>query len=239
MNIEDFKKVAASYINRDSTLFATGGQDKLLMAVNMAKMWAQRTHRFERAKAMASLAITLQNGGSLTNAIVYGSTTNEAIIVRNIERAFLISSDGQGLFPIDLLTRDEQIQMLARSNENVWPEDRVPSVNDGRLVDVYLVRYGNSVNIWPWPTNLLSAGTGTIVLDIVQTLPEYEDDDDEDFFSTECMDWLLMRTLFYLNIFLKEDEKLTISHKVMDEAWQSVKDWDTSLVESTVPVTLD
>jgi hypothetical protein len=46
-------------------------------------------------------------------------------------------------------------------------------------------------------------------------------------------DWLMYRSIVELNFFIKEDERFSVSAKMLDEAWRSLTAWDTSLVSPT------
>jgi len=78
-----------------------------------------------------------------------------------------------------------------------------------------------------------------VTMDVIEFLPEYTKNDSEDFFIVECVDWMLMRCVYYANMTVKEDERIVLSHKMMDEAWQTVEMWDASLVEGVAPIDLD
>mgnify|MGYP001611534206 CR=1 FL=1 len=51
-----------------------------------------------------------------------------------------------------------------------------------------------------------------------------------DFLLTNCFDWLLYRTLWELNFFLKEDERVALSRDLINESWEAVKSWNENLI---------
>jgi hypothetical protein len=51
-----------------------------------------------------------------------------------------------------------------------------------------------------------------------------------DFLLTNCFDWLLYRTLWELNFFLKEDERVALSRDLINESWNAVLSWNENLI---------
>lgn len=236
MNITDFTILVAEYMNRSGVVFdvnVEGGIDKVRKAANMAKAWAQRTHKFERCKAQAQVVVDKVLGGSLKDATFVG--TSIPVVVRNIEEAFIMSVDGTGLVPIDRTARSRQVDRL-RNNAQRVPLDEVMVGTVKGPNFLQLVQHGLNLFVWPWNDSVLGTTETTIVLDIVEFLPDYSATVTEDFFLVECQDWLLYRTISHLNMFLKEDQRVPISVKVMDDAWEAVRAWDNSLIEEDAPI---
>ena len=233
----DFENMVCAFMNRDATLFGVGtAADKMLAAVNMARQWAQRMHKFEQFKVMAELVVNQTTGGSLDACKLYGTAT--AVEARAVLRAYLQAVDGSGLYPISIITRDEQARCIAAMIENVAAED-ITSVNTG-YNKPKLVQNGTLVYCWPWSTSILPTSTTTVVMDIVKWLPDLDGTEvAKDIFIKYCYDWLLYRTAFHANFFLKEDQRVVINARVIEDAWDSVKEWDKDYVEGTAPVTLD
>ena len=61
----------------------------------------------------------------------------------------------------------------------------------------------------------------------------------EDFFTVYCIDWMLYRTIQELNLFLKEDQRVVISQKMLQEAWDTVVSWNSRLEKSSDEMNLD
>jgi hypothetical protein len=61
----------------------------------------------------------------------------------------------------------------------------------------------------------------------------------EDFFLIECIDYMLYRTIQELNLFLKEDQRVVISANMMNDAWETVKSWNSRLAYSNEQYNLD
>jgi hypothetical protein len=104
-----------------------------------------------------------------------------------------------------------------------------------------LIQQGTVVRLYPWNDVDMSPTTATVALDIVRWLPPYAElvaleqpvgTVATDFLMDYCTDWLLYRSIIELNYFLKEDQRVAISRGTMEMVWQSVIDWDNSLVAS-------
>jgi hypothetical protein len=55
-----------------------------------------------------------------------------------------------------------------------------------------------------------------------------------------CFDYMLFRTLFELNFFIKEDVRVNISEKLLSDIWENVIKWNATFIANTVDdVTLD
>ena len=55
---------------------------------------------------------------------------------------------------------------------------------------------------------------------------------DDDFFTDECGDWLLLYILKRMTVFLKQDERFAVTQKQVDEAWSAVLAWNNSIADS-------
>jgi hypothetical protein len=199
------------YANRASAIFnTTVGVDHVLVAANMARAWAQRTWKFEHAKTLAYVVLT-DNAGSLSSAKKYVGDT--ALRVRSLERAYILVDSV--LVPIDLIRREEQVRRV-QAGENV--SDAFNPTN--------ITAVQNGLEIYMWST---SETYTRVYFDAIEFLAELTDVSTPDFFLTECHDWLVWRTLTYLNTFLKEDERLVIGKELIIDAWEAVKNWDAAI----------
>lgn len=60
------------------------------------------------------------------------------------------------------------------------------------------------------------------------------------FLLDRCFDYLMYRSVFELNFFLKEDQRVGIASGLMKDVWTSMIAWNTSIINSTVDdVSLD
>lgn len=174
MHIDDFKKLVADYMNRDQTLFNSNELvqvDKLLLAANNAKAFAQRRMIFELAKARVNVTISQTSGGDLTTAT--DVVTGLPVRVQSIERAFLPTTDGSLVFPVDIINRDSQVRSLKRRTETYLEKDitRKNFVQGQSFSQI--VRHGNKLTLYPWDVNLYPNSPIAAQFDVVQWMPTY------------------------------------------------------------------
>ena len=62
----------------------------------------------------------------------------------------------------------------------------------------------------------------------------YVDGAQTNFLLDFCFDFMLFRTLYELNFFLKEDSRVELSDKLMTDLWENVKKWNITIVGNTV-----
>lgn len=55
-----------------------------------------------------------------------------------------------------------------------------------------------------------------------------------DFLLDSCFDWLMYRTIWELNYFLKEDERVQLSTDLIRDAWEALKAWNENLISQSV-----
>jgi hypothetical protein len=242
MDIEQFRNLVAGYTNR--TLISLVDEDTSVdyvnTAMNQAKKWAQREHNFELCRCSVDVVTSKSAGGDLLSAKLHG--TNEGVKLKLIERAFV--PIGGGYIPANYISRNNQVKTIQRASVN--PRDRrgergVAACSTPQQYNV--VRQANTILVEPWNDSDFSTSM-TTVLDIVRWLPEYgvslgsdglpEGTIETDFFLEDCDDWLLLRTLSFLNLYLKEDQRVAISAAAMKDAWGSVLTWDNDLTASNV-----
>lgn len=238
MTFANFKDALAKYVNRDAALFGTGPTNKLDMACNMMKAYAQRRRSFEVNKTRVQVAVDKTTGG-LLSAAVSSSDGVTPVKIRSIRHALLPTTDGTKLFPAEIMTRSAQVESLQRQTENLDPR-YLDSHLAGNSAYTQVVQDGLRIDVWPWPINIYGTSTNTnVYLDVIKWMPDYAGDNDTDFLLVECLDWALFQTIFHLNFFLKEDERFPIAAKSLADLWESVEAWDASLVEGNAPITLD
>lgn len=305
MTINQFKSLVIDYMNRAGVTFDVDSPtnvDKLLLAANNAKAYAQRKLVFERARCAVDLVIDKNVGGALSSAVLTGTTTPCRIM--SIEQGYLPTTDGNH-FPVDVVNRASQIKSLQRRTDGVYDPTRTRIPPQQRYPE--LVRFNDTIYLYAWDTNLYTTQTISVLMDVVQWMPEYGANitgvattntvnfvasgttfidsgvkagdviyntttgasavisavvsntaltlptaifaignafqiglsAQEDFFLTDCIDWMLYKTVQELNLFLKEDQRVALSNKFMDDCWETVKSWNTKLIGTYDEIDLD
>ena len=68
-------------------------------------------------------------------------------------------------------------------------------------------------------------------------LDDYVDGSETDFLLDYSFDWLMYRTIFELNFYLKEDERVQLSTGLVKEAWDAMVIWNNELIAANVDTT--
>lgn len=228
------KTAVAAYLQRDTTTFVVGSFDMLQLACNNAKNYCQRSVDLEFARQFAQVtSVSLANGGLLTDATLFGSATT--LVIKSIERAFVnTSADGQ--FPIDIISRDAYTRRLQRRFANVRTIEQAAEVYSGvRSTNLVLVQYGQRFYVYPASSNVFGgASTIDVFFDVIEWLPDMVNNSDTNFLLDYCFDFLMYRSIYELNFFLKEDQRVGISSALLDDVWKNVINWNKTIVGNTV-----
>jgi hypothetical protein len=70
-------------------------------------------------------------------------------------------------------------------------------------------------------------------MDIVKWLDNYAVNGSEDFLLEHCFDYMLLVTLCYLQLFVKEDVRMAVTDEKMQAAWLSLVQWDGNIVQTS------
>jgi hypothetical protein len=242
MTFSEFKVLVAGFAQRDPSSFVIGSTDVLTSAINLAKRWAERNHNFFYSKVSALLAdVDVQTGADLADAVLL-SDPEVAVSIKYIHKAYFpFEATTPTMYcPIEVVSREQTIERTQRYYQGEvtkWkPRQQVPPLGGYTNAAMsYWCVYQWEGKLWisPQSVDALGAQTIDVVLDVTKWLPPYVADDDEDFFLTDCQDFLLMRSIYQLNLFVKEDVRVPISVKAMQEMWESVVMWDSNIVSST------
>lgn len=233
------RHAVAGYMNRDTESLVWGGFNCLDQAINDAHQWVQRMHIFERASMEVTVPdVSLENGASLSTAVRRGTT--DPVLVRALRAAWLPSVNG-GELPVNIVRRETWVARRKRMNDSVLSVTDVPSDTiTGITLPVEVVLHGEIIHLSSAnPAILNNATTTDIHFDAIEWLPDYEEPDDTDLFVTYLFDLMVLRSVHYLNFFLKEDQRVSISQSAWNEVWESALRWDSSLAHNSSPVTLD
>lgn len=231
----------ATYMNRTNASFVNGSTDILKRAINKARKWAEMRRNFELSRLSVKIpSVSLTTGGALSTAVDNADGTTP-VVVKLIERAFLALSSGDTV-PVEFVSRDYHMRRVQRRFENIQTTTDVAPAKQTVLYQTFaVVQQGEKIYVVP-PNAQSFGGLSTIpvYLDVVRWRPDYSADGDTDFFLDHCTEFILYRSLYQLNLHLKEDQRIPISQAALADAWDSVIQWDTSLVYNNVDdVTLD
>lgn len=218
MTYANFKLAVQGFANRTTADLQQSTLDMILVASNMAKLEAQRRRKFKMARATGFIAAS--GAGTEISTMTTAPGSGAAVNVRSIERLWLFATNGS------TYSRARAVKMV--SPEDV--ENYYPSANAGELNPAQVFDDPNTIRAFVMGTKLYVIGLGTatgvyLMADVVPMLADY-DGSNTDFFLTYHYDWLIAKTVDYLNIFLKEDQRVSISAAKLELAWTSVCSFD-------------
>lgn len=205
--------------------------DVLLQAMNNARLFAERQIDFEYSKVAVLLPnISVLNGGSLDNAVLFSDKTTP-VRVKKILSPFLPIDTASTQFPVDLMTKKSWNERTKRRFEGARPTDTsdFAFITDAPFA---LVQFGKQIMVVPPDSTAFRVDPFSAFADVVQWLPDYVDGTETDFLLDFCFDWLMYRTIQELNFYQKEDERVTLSDKVVATAWNAVIQWNNELTQS-------
>jgi hypothetical protein len=230
------KQAVAGFCQRDIATFTRqdSGYDVLLQACNNARLYAERNIDFEKSFEQAYVVISdLTAGVNLSTAVTYdtrNAVTPTSVSIKKIVKPFIASTNGQ-LVPVTLWSKRKWNDRLERKLELI--DDRTAvNLEEGTSMEILVVQQADKIFVYPASTTLFASGSATLALDVVKWLSEYTTNTDTDFLMTYCFDWLMYRTIYELNFYLKEDERVQLSDKLIQDSWDAMIRWNNELIES-------
>lgn len=250
MNYGEFKVMVAGYMNRDAEAFVFGTADLLTNACNAARKWAERQYDFEFNRVPVKIPSVSLVDGALLSTAVDPTDSEVSILVKKIERAFLPFSGASGTFPVEFVHRDSHMRRMRAQFARVVSTN-FQSIDPRSQVGYFSVmQQGERIYVTPSaPAAFNGSSVTDVYLDVVKWMADYvdtdvddEDNDDEedginsfatDFFLTHHHEFLMFRAITQLNFFLKEDQRVAIAGSALQATWETVKTWDTSLIDAS------
>lgn len=234
------RQAIAGFMRRSETSFVTTGPgvtppfDALNKAINNARLYAERQIDFELSRVSVDVPnVSLTNGGSLNNAVIHGGV--EKVSVKKIIRPFLAFIDGSGTFPIGFMTRDKWLARVQRRYENAVPTNKA---RESRIqsTPLVLIQQGTIIYVTPQDSSVIGSDNFTVFLDVFRWLDDYEGDQlsHTDYLIQYCFDWLMYRSIWELNFYLKDDERVILSETLIKSAWDAIIKWNANLIELAV-----
>jgi hypothetical protein len=62
----------------------------------------------------------------------------------------------------------------------------------------------------------------------------YVDATQTNFLLDYCFDFMMFRSIYELNFYLKEDSRVELSDKLMENIWDNVQKWNATIIGNTV-----
>lgn len=236
LTFAQIRSEVAAYMNRTEASFVIGSVDILKRAVNKARKSAEMRRNFELCRLSVKVpSVSLSTGGSLDTAVDNADGVT-AVNVKLVERAFLQLNGSGDTVPVEFNSRNYHIQRLRRRYDDITStSDVTPAQQSVLFQGLTVVQQGRTVYVSP-PNSIQFGGASTIPVffDAVRWRPDYSADADTDFFLDHCTEYILYRSIYQLNLHLKEDQRVAVSAAALADAWAAVVEWDKSLIAGTV-----
>jgi len=237
MTYGNFKKFVLAYVKRTAAHLTVDSIDCLGVAINSARKYSERLVDFEVNRVRAKVVIDLANG---TDVSAITTTAGGPISVKTIKAATVSYSEDLDI-PLDLISRAAHLNRTKRTLDASLRDVKATEEDYIEVPSLSLVRLGTLLYLSPntassYSATPTTATTVTVGLDVIKWLPDYSADNDTDWFLTDCYDYMVFRTVQMINAFLKEDVRIPINVKLLDESWRSVKILDAKLLDGAVDV---
>jgi hypothetical protein len=230
MNVADFKTRLAGFMSRATTDFVNGTVDQLLCAINDARRSAQMRYNFQRFRTEGFISTSIL-GADFTTTVYPTPAVTTALGVKLIEKAWTYNT--RSISAGTLYERAEQLDYrtdrqlgeslpLAGTGTNINNYQRTTTETTGRTI------------AWVKGSKFyVNAETAAYYLvEIVSFAPDLIDADTTDFFLTYGQQWLLFSAAQILNGYLKEDQRVAISQKALEKAWEELCQFDSDVAIS-------
>jgi len=203
-------------VSRAKSSFQAGGQNFADLAINNAIIYAQRNWDFRFLHGEVSI-ICNPRGSMLTAKDRDGCSVK---LKRIIKAYGLTELTGHGDLEIPYLSRQSQTKDNTNASKNGCCYNGTKIVHDG--MEVYLS-----------PATVENGTEQTLYFYAVKWLPRLTRDEHTNFLFDYGFDFLMYRSIYELNFFIKEDERFQVSTRMLDDAWKSLTAWDTTLISPT------
>ena len=221
MTWPQFYATVAAFCNRTNTDLIVNNVDLVMTCANMAKTEAQRRHNFKMARTVGFITPNPTAPGPYSGVNSAPDGSGVLLNVKKLEAAWTWGTDNNG-YP----ARQNYIPVISRGDlKNLY-----------QSINSFQISTNNAMpNTMPYTTFAYMQGTNVYVsgstipsqvwLDVIALLADYNGLN-TDFFLSFHYDWLIMKTLDYLNLFMKEDQRVAVSQTKMEAAWNSVTAFD-------------
>lgn len=226
MTYANFKDQVLALMNRDATPFtSTGAQDLVLAAMNDARRDAQRKYAFNLNRQPVFADLSLIGKSLLTDFTV--TPGGAAVVVKQVDAVYEYASTTVGATVA--YYRTNKVVLLRHSafqaelNYSAMTLARTqPPYNTGSLRTPMSFVYLQGTSLY----HSTLQTTQNFFCDAIVMLPNHPGDTSQDVFLTYFVDWLKYATVMKLNLLLKDAERFQIDESVMEDMWNSVKQFD-------------
>lgn len=237
MTIAHFKQQIANMLNRPLTsLTSVNAEDMVLMAMNDARMAAQRSHEFELNRTEDAYLSTHLGGANWMTGCKTTPGGGTAILMKRVDAVWNYSSYLVGATTYYPRTTRVPFDYSGRFNRELSIIDQRFNPNQASSVttmDQFAYAVGNQLFV----TTISTASIYKLVG--VQFLDDLTGSESPDIFLTYFTDWFRYATVAALNVYLKDSERFPIDVNVLANLWQSVQTLDGTIANMGESVNLD
>lgn len=221
------------YINRP----ASEMRNRVKTEIKNTILWMQRMKQFHFAERL--IRVTYPAGSLKINIgdvcdgrprdyknfqLLSSLTANEGLNLRNRSYSSLMMEKDKyqrSSMPIDFDTDYTNGSVL---NEGSYAN------NVARINKHFVFFSGSDVGLYPTPSN-----DSYLLICLHVFLDNLSADGDTNFLLDNCYDFIVLKTLKRLNIFLKSEARIPIPAEEVEQCWQSVLQWDREVMIGDQP----
>jgi hypothetical protein len=192
MTVGQIKSAIARYLEKD-TEFTKNGVDLLLIALNNARLQAERRHDFKHLWDYGKLLIPAGESG--VNLSAATDTSDASVRVKTPMQFYRRVTLGD--MPIRTMKKSALANLLTQRFDREIRPDEDGFEDDTSQYELYhnrLLISGNKVFFNPAPTEQIE-----LRLDYVKWAAAYTSDSDTDFFTEQCHDYLIFQGVVECN----------------------------------------
>lgn len=215
MNLSEMRDAVLGCVSRQSSSLISGNINLATVAINNSVSFAQRKCDFEWNKMGVKLLCNPK--GNLMNCQDY---ENNPVKVKRIIKAFgTLEPSGHQDISVPYLSRVSQIgdDTMARQNRCFHSSSQI------------VVHEGQQIYVSPKP----SSKPYFLHLFAVRWLSQLKNDHDTNFLLEYGTDFILYKSVEFLNFHVKEDERFAVTANLLRDSFTSLMQWDATHVSPT------
>lgn len=232
----DFKTTVLGLANRSAA--TAGAIDLVLMAMNDAVREAQRNYSFTLNKRIAFAQVSLAPVSMLTDFDADATGAGTLVVVKEIEACYEYATVTISGTPRYYRTakvpfwKHSAFQREVNLSASTFGSNTV-IVGSLQNNTQFVYKQGNNV------FHSTSSVPSFLMFDVVEWLADHDGGAGTNVFLTYFVDWLRYATLVALNQYLKDSERFQYDETIMNQKWESVKQYDAQQDASSGMITLD
>jgi hypothetical protein len=225
----------AAYIDRAGAALVTAGsaQDLILSAINDARRAAQRDHNFKMLHGKAFISIDQNGTDYLTGCkTTPGGATPQ--LMKTINKVWNYSTSVVGANTY--YTKTSSLTFDASGSQSRdYPVTSAVGESLSASTSARQFAYLEGTTLCYNGATTAS----TFMVDGIKWAGDLTGSETTDIFINFFSDWVMWTALMSLNVFVKDDQRVTISGQLLSRAWDSVREMDGNIANSGDWTSLD